>query len=57
MQQGTIRDRIVEFRRVRAGELIPHERNWRQHPAEQGRRAGGSSGRDRLCRRAAGAPP
>src|ERR1700682_2343524 len=24
-----IRDRIKEFRRVRAGDLVPHQRNWR----------------------------
>lgn len=30
-----IRDRIKELRRVRASELIPDERNWRQHPEYQ----------------------
>jgi len=30
-----IRDRIKEFRRVRAGELRPHPRNWRTHPPAQ----------------------
>jgi hypothetical protein len=29
------RNRIVGHRRVRAGELIPHELNWRRHPPEQ----------------------
>jgi|SRR6516225_7491610 hypothetical protein len=31
----TIRNRIKEHRRVRAGDLIPHERNWRNHPDVQ----------------------
>lgn len=30
-----IRNRIVEHRRVRAGDLVPHELNWRQHPQQQ----------------------
>ena len=30
-----IRDRVKELRRVRAGELIPNERNWRTHPDRQ----------------------
>lgn len=30
-----IRDRITELRRVRASELRPHPRNWRQHPRRQ----------------------
>ena len=30
-----IRDRIVELRRVRAKDLIPHPRNWRTHPKRQ----------------------
>jgi DNA modification methylase len=30
-----IRDRIVELRRVRAGELCPNPRNWRRHPKHQ----------------------
>lgn len=30
-----IRDRIREFRRVPAGSLRPHPRNWRTHPAAQ----------------------
>jgi ParB-like chromosome segregation protein Spo0J len=32
-----IRDRIVEFRRVKAAELQAHPRNWRVHPAAQRR--------------------
>ncbi len=31
----TIRDRIREFRRVPAKDLIPNPRNWRRHPKEQ----------------------
>lgn len=30
-----IRDRIKEFRRVPAAELIPNPKNWRLHPARQ----------------------
>lgn len=30
-----IRDRIKDLRRVRAGELRPHPRNWRTHPPAQ----------------------
>ncbi len=30
-----IRDRIKELRRVRAGDLIPHAKNWRTHPDAQ----------------------
>ena len=30
-----IRDRIKELRRVRASELRPNPRNWRQHPPQQ----------------------
>ncbi len=30
-----IRDRIKEFRRVRAGDLIPNKKNWRRHPKAQ----------------------
>src|SRR5215471_7190660 len=30
-----IRDRIKELRRVRAGELKPHPKNWRSHPDSQ----------------------
>ncbi|HYT92912.1 MAG TPA: hypothetical protein VEL76_29615 [Gemmataceae bacterium] len=29
------RNRIKEHRQVRAGDLLPHEHNWRRHPAEQ----------------------
>jgi hypothetical protein len=31
----TIKDRIVELRRVKASELRPNPRNWRRHPTEQ----------------------
>src|SRR5262245_23465683 len=27
-----VRNRIKDHRRVRAGDLIPHEHNWRNHP-------------------------
>src|SRR6516164_7292005 len=30
-----IRDRIKELRRVRAGDLKPHPKNWRHHPDAQ----------------------
>ena len=30
-----IQDRIKELRRVKASELLPHPRNWRQHPGAQ----------------------
>src|SRR5215831_69102 len=30
-----IRDRIKELRRVRAGDLKPHPKNWRVHPDAQ----------------------
>ena len=30
-----IRDRVKELRRVRAGELVPSERNWCTHPPSQ----------------------
>ena len=33
--QSGIRDRIVELRRVRAGDLVPNEQNWRLHPDGQ----------------------
>jgi hypothetical protein len=29
------RDRIIDFRRVRAKDLRPHPRNWRTHPKRQ----------------------
>ncbi|MDP9201130.1 MAG: DNA modification methylase [Gemmatimonadota bacterium] len=32
-----VRDRIVEFRRVRAGDLAPNPANWRRHPERQRR--------------------
>ena len=32
---GTIRNRIKDHRRVRAGDLIPHELNFRTHPDGQ----------------------
>lgn len=30
-----IRDRIVDFRRVRAGDILPHPKNWRTHDKRQ----------------------
>ena len=30
-----IRDRIIEFTRIKASELTPHPQNWRKHPKEQ----------------------
>src|SRR6266508_1632380 len=30
-----VKDRIVELRRVRASELLPHPKNWRDHPEAQ----------------------
>jgi ParB-like chromosome segregation protein Spo0J len=30
-----IQDRVKELRRVRAGDLAPHPRNWRTHPERQ----------------------
>src|SRR5271169_1897809 len=30
-----IRDRVKEFRRVRAGELVRNPKNWRRHPKSQ----------------------
>jgi hypothetical protein len=30
-----IRDRIKEFRRVQAKDLVPNPKNWRRHPAAQ----------------------
>ncbi len=32
-----IRDRIKSLRRVRAGDLLPHPKNWRRHPEGQRR--------------------
>jgi len=31
----TIRDRIVDFRRVKGRDLLPNPRNWRRHPQAQ----------------------
>lgn len=33
--ERSIADRVVELRRVRAGDLVPNPRNWRRHPARQ----------------------
>jgi DNA modification methylase len=35
MTTKAVRDRIVELRRVKAGELRPNPRNWRRHPKGQ----------------------
>ena len=32
---AAIRDRVVDLRRVRAGDLLPSPRNWRTHPPAQ----------------------
>lgn len=32
---GTLRDRVKEFRRVKASDLHPHPQNWRIHSREQ----------------------
>lgn len=32
---AAVRDRVVDLRRVRAGDLVPNDRNWRQHPDSQ----------------------
>lgn len=32
---ANLRDRVVELRRIRAGDLLPNERNWRKHPLAQ----------------------
>ncbi len=37
MTSPEIRDRIVELRRVRAGDLSENPRNWRRHPERQRR--------------------
>ncbi len=34
-RRAPVRDRIVELRRVRAGDLVPHPANWRRHPEPQ----------------------
>jgi hypothetical protein len=39
-----IRDRIKEFRRVRADQLHAHPKNWRTHPANQRAALGGLLG-------------
>ena len=31
----TVRNRIVDYRKVRAGDLLPDPRNWRKHPKAQ----------------------
>jgi hypothetical protein len=36
-RRGDVRDRVVELRRVRAGELHEHPSNWRRHPEHQRR--------------------
>lgn len=33
--RAPVRNRIVGHRRLRAGDLVPHELNWRQHPPHQ----------------------
>ena len=33
--QAIVRDRITELRRVRAGDLIPNEKNFRRHTDQQ----------------------
>lgn len=35
MSEAAIRDRVVELRRVRAGNLQENPRNWRRHPERQ----------------------
>lgn len=35
MLAADIRDRVVELRRVRANEIVPHEKNAREHPDAQ----------------------
>jgi DNA modification methylase len=37
MAKAEIRDRIVDLRRVRAGDLAENPRNWRRHPKRQRR--------------------
>ena len=34
-QPGALRDRVVELRRVVAGDLVPNPKNWRRHPKAQ----------------------
>jgi hypothetical protein len=35
MMMSDIRDRVIGFRRVRADQIRPHPKNWREHPPEQ----------------------
>jgi DNA modification methylase len=35
LSKSSVRDRIVELVRVRAGDLAPNPRNWRRHPERQ----------------------
>ena len=35
LKPATVRNRIVEFTTVRAGDLVDHEGNWRVHPLYQ----------------------
>lgn len=30
-----IRDRVIEVRKMRLGDCVPNERNWRKHPKNQ----------------------
>lgn len=32
---NSVRDRVKEFRRIKASELVPNQLNWRQHPPAQ----------------------
>lgn len=34
-RQIAIRDRVIELRRVKRGEVLPNARNWRRHPEGQ----------------------
>jgi len=36
-RRGSVRDRVVELRRIRAGDLLEHPTNWRRHPEHQRR--------------------
>ena len=29
------RDRVIDFKRIKASELVPNEKNWRRHPENQ----------------------
>jgi len=35
METEVLKDRIVEFKRVKASDLIPNEKNWRKHSNKQ----------------------